>query len=227
MIFFSLVRIQERNNMPAATAQGTYAKGTCPFVYSMNEAGFTMGTAISVAGFLLGAYVMTGSVPNIYSLLIGAASIYLGRWGFDNYQTRLVLTAAGTAAGTTYNDYNAWLTNSEQWEATFASWTKWPGLIRNTTMGDATGLVAQQLVGYLAGGHAQVLRPLPYRTFTGGVLGACLADILYNAYITYTPSSTTYVNYYPIWLYNQSSGTGQWLPANPSAGWDATNCKAG
>ena len=115
----------------------------------MNEAGFSMGTAISVAGFLLGAYVMTGSVPNIYSLLIGAASIYLGRWGFDNYQTRLVLTAAGTTAGTTYNDYNTWLNNSGQWEATFASWTKWPGLIRNTTMGDATGLVAQQLVRIL------------------------------------------------------------------------------
>jgi len=192
----------------------------------MNEAGFSLGTMVSIGGFILGAYLFTGSVPNIYSLLIGAAAIYLGRWGFDSYQTRLLVTNGGSTA---FVDYNTWLTTSNEWEATFASWTKWPGLIRNTTMGNAAGLVAQQLIGYLAGGAVHVLRALPYRTFGGGILGACLADILLNAYMTYTPSSPAFVNYYPIWVYTKSSGTGQWLPANPNGvgAWDTSACKAG
>ena len=103
--------------MPASPAAVATTSGTtCPYVPTMNEAGFTLGTAVSIAGYIFGAWYSAGL--NMYHMLIGAGSIYLGRWATDNYLTRLV-SSAGTATGTsnTYTLYSDWLNKSSTWDA--------------------------------------------------------------------------------------------------------------
>ena len=191
----------------------TVPAGRCPWVYSLNEAGIVSpGTLVSIAGFVLGAYLSNGyRMPNMWTILTGVGGIELGRYFTNKYYTRAAVITKGTASSTyVAKTRDQWLAE-KSFESFMAKLTTKPGLIRNTTLGDALGTTAAFGVGFIC-----PKLHMSRRTWLFGTLGACLADILLNAYMTWGNG------FYPTEIYNPVSKT--FIAFDDSIQWDSTKC---
>ena len=195
----------------------------CPFTPMMNEAGLNVGTLLSVAGFILGAYLVNPYALRMWPVLMAAGSIYLGRLALDTSKTR----GFQTDGKTNITSQADWITAGGL-EVTIGKFMPWYGIIRNTTLGNLLGPIVYQVASIFVGGYLPggLLKPFPYNALVAGTVTACLLDIAVNAYLTYSSGKT---NLYP-WSIYQMTGlmSGTWVPIIPgtaSGTWNSSTCK--
>jgi len=185
----------------------------------MNESGLvSKGTLFSIAGFVLGAFLSNHwHLPNLWTLLVSIGGIEAGRSLTNNYYKRCLQTKMNFPVPQYVKYTEEQWKASYQYEALIARVTRWPGLVRNTTLGDALGIAGVYGLSQLL--HTPKVS-MSKRLWLYGTLGACLADMLLNAYMTW--GSSNGVNEYPLRV---KVSRGVWTDFDSADYWNPSTCK--